>query len=113
METKNFISPDISILQPVDTSGQVVLKVGNRDFVLSEIARIVENENARIIHLTTDFQADDSALVTLKLNTENLMPILKSFERYEYNVHSYFMPDVAGYDRTDTRLSEFLRYLTV
>ena len=111
METKDFISDDISVLQPSDA--ELVLKVGNRDFVLSEIARIVENENARIVNLTTDFQPDDSALISLKINTENLTPILKSLERYSYDIHSYSMNNAMEYDNTDARLYEFLRYLTV
>ena len=113
METKKFIFDDISVSEPLDTGGQVVLKVSNRDFVLSEIARIVENENARIVNLATDFQSDCSALVSLKINTENLMPILKSLERYGYDIYSYSMNNVAEYDNTDARFCEFLRYLTL
>jgi len=113
METKNFISDDISVLPALDLGGQVVLKVGNHDFVLSEIARIVENENARIINLTTDFQSDDSALISLKINTESLTPILKSLERYGYDIHSYSMNNAVEYDNIDARLCEFFRYLTV
>ena len=110
METKDFISDNISVLRPLDA--EVVLKVGNHDFVLSEIARIVENENARIVNLTTDFQPDDSALVSLKINTENLTPILKSLERYSYDIYSHSMNNLE-YDNTDARFCEFLRYLTV
>ena len=110
METKDFISTDIPVMQAFGT--EVVLKVGNRDFVLSEIARIVENENARIVNLTTDFQPDNSALISLKINTENLTPILKSFERYSYDIYSHSMNNLE-YDNTDARFCEFLRYLTV
>ena len=113
MDTKDFISGNISVFPALDAGGQVVLKVGNRDFVLSEIARIVEDENARIINLTTDFQSDNSALISLKINTENLTPILKSLERYGYNIDSYFMNNIMEYDNTDARICEFLRYLEV
>ncbi|GHT34153.1 MAG: hypothetical protein LBN27_09795 [Prevotellaceae bacterium] len=109
MFTKELNSEDI----PVFEGGEVVLKVGSHDFVLSEIARIIESENARVISLSTNFQSDGSALVTLKINTENLNTILKSLERYGYDIFSYVMHNAAEYDDTDRRFSEFLRYLEV
>ncbi len=71
--------------------GIVILQMQPNSFYISEIGRIVESNNAKIIHLNT--WTDNSTgelMVAIKVNKNDIQDILSSFERYEYNVIQYF-----------------------
>jgi acetoin utilization protein AcuB len=71
--------------------GIVILQMQPNSFYISEIGRIVESKNAKIIHLNT--WTDNSTgelMVAIKVNKNDIQDILSSFERYEYNVIQYF-----------------------
>ncbi len=71
--------------------GIVILQMKPNSFYISEIGRIVESNNAKIIHLNT--WTDNSTgelMVAIKVNKNDIQDILSSFERYEYNVIQYF-----------------------
>ncbi|MDZ4838432.1 MAG: CBS domain-containing protein [Bacteroidota bacterium] len=70
--------------------GIIVLRVGVRDLDLSEIARIIESNNAKILLLYMDAIDGGSFLeVTIKVNTLDLRFIIATLERYEYHVPFY------------------------
>jgi CBS domain-containing protein len=71
--------------------GIIILQIKPTSFYISEIGRIVESNNARIIHLNTWTDASSGELmVAIKVNQNDIQDILASFERYEYNVIQYF-----------------------
>ncbi|MBP6686302.1 MAG: CBS domain-containing protein [Lacibacter sp.] len=71
--------------------GIVILQMQPNSFYISEIGRIVESNNAKIIHLNTWTDASTGELmVAIKVNKNDIQDILSSFERYEYNVIQYF-----------------------
>ncbi len=71
--------------------GIIILQIKPTSFYISEIGRIVESNNARIIHLNTWTDASSGELmVAIKVNKNDIQDILASFERYEYNVIQYF-----------------------
>ncbi len=91
----------------------LVLEIPTRDYQLSQIAQIVESEDARIIgfHLTAAQQSDDLHL-SLKINQKDLGRILKNFERYSYKVLMVFHESV--FDNTlAERYEAFMKYLNV
>jgi acetoin utilization protein AcuB len=82
--------------------GIIMLNVGIKDYVLAEIAGIVESNNAKILSLYTHINADESRLlVTIKLNTPDLKTILATFYRYDYDVVIY-----VGHDYTQDEIKE-------
>ncbi len=90
----------------------VILDVPIKDYTLTEIARLVEDNNARIVRLETLPNNDGmSLLVSLKLDVINLSTILRSFERFNYNVIYYFMKEGEMNDKYEDRLNELLHYL--
>ena len=93
--------------------GLIILETKKYDYVLSEIARIVEGENAKILSFSTNMKPNGSLLITLKINTENISPVLRSFERFGYHIFSYFMNNENEDDTYEKRLNEFLHYLQV
>ena len=71
--------------------GIIILQMSPNSFYISEIGRIVESNNAKIIHLNTWTDPSTGELmVAIKVNKSDIQDILSSFERYEYNIIQFF-----------------------
>ena len=74
-----------------DIEGLIALEMERSQFAISEISRIVESNEATILHLNTLFNAESGLLsVTLHINKKELSSIVAAFERYDYIVTYYF-----------------------
>jgi acetoin utilization protein AcuB len=70
-----------------EPGGIIILEININDYSLSEIARIVENNDAKILGTFITSHPDSTKMeVTLKINKGDLSAILQSFERFKYNV---------------------------
>ena len=59
----------------------IILELSINDYLLTEIAQIVESNDAKILSLyVSSFKASTQLNVTLKLNTSNLNSIVQTFE---------------------------------
>ncbi len=76
----------------VEAKGAVlILEMGVHDYSLSEIARIVESENGRILaSYVTEYEDSIKIDVTIVLNQTEISPVVKSLERYGYKVNAFF-----------------------
>ncbi|MBR5983417.1 MAG: CBS domain-containing protein [Bacteroidales bacterium] len=76
----------------VQSKGAVlVLEMGVHDYSMSEIARIVESENAKLISsYVTEYEDSTRIDVTLVVNMAEISPVVKSLERYGYKVNTFF-----------------------
>ena len=78
-----------SISEP---GGIIMLELSHKtDYVLSDVARIVEGNDAHI--LSSYFNTDPETgkyTVTLKVDVTDIKHIVATFERYEYAVKAYF-----------------------
>jgi len=110
--TLKSIVENLSNLSSIkEGGGIIVLEVGIRDYVLSEIARIVESEDAKILSVSVNTDESRRKLkVTLKLNKTNIQHIISSFERFNYNVASTFLEDEQGESFKD-RYDILMKYL--
>ena len=69
----------------------IVLTVPKRTFSLSEIARIVESEHGIVLNsFIHALPNDDDIDVTLKINRQDISPILATFERFSYEIKAAF-----------------------
>lgn len=74
-----------------EIGGIVVLEMERSQFAISEISRIVESNDATVLHLNTTVHPETGMLtVTLHLNKKEIAAIVSTFERYEYDVIYYF-----------------------
>ena len=74
-----------------EIGGIIVMEMERSQFAISEISRIVESNDATILHLNTTIHQETGLLtVTLHLNKKEISSIVASFERYEYDVIYYF-----------------------
>lgn len=96
-----------------DANGVIVLEIPAKDYLLSEIAHLVESENGKIIssYVTPNPEKENLDL-TLKINQPDLSRILSSFSRHGYTVKEHyhqneFMEDI------QSRYDSLMNYLGI
>jgi CBS domain-containing protein len=79
------------LLSLENPGGIIILELTQNNFSLAEIARLVESNDAKILSVGVHSLPNAPTLqVTLKLNKINLEPIIQTFRRFEYEIHSYY-----------------------
>ncbi len=74
-----------------EIGGIIVVEMERSQFSISEISRIVESNDATILHLNTTIQSDTGLLtVSLHINKKEIAAIVSAFERYDYDIIYYF-----------------------
>ena len=97
-----------------EPGGLIVLEMNHHDYSLSQIAQIVESNNARILSLyITNSEESTMMEVTIKINNSDLTSILKTFDRYNYHVKASFMDDENLDSFYQNRYEQFMRYLNI
>ncbi len=99
----------------IEAIGSVlILETAQSDYSLTEIANIVESENIKIVSLHTATNIKNQKLnITIKFNTDEILPIVKSFERYNYNIEAVFSNNNKSDEFYNDRLDELLFYLNI
>jgi acetoin utilization protein AcuB len=93
--------------------GIIVLEMNEKDYLLTEIAQIVESNDAKILNLyITSVPESGKMEVTLKVNKIDIGPILQTFSRYNYNVKASYSEDTYS-DDLQERFDSFMNYLNV
>ena len=69
-----------------EPGGILVVEKGLRDYSFSEVAQIVETNNARLIGGFITDMHNDVAQITLKISTTDLNEVTQTFRRYNYNI---------------------------
>lgn len=64
----------------------LVVAVGIKDYSFSEIAQIVESNNARLLGAFITDSQNDVVQITLKIGTQNLNEVIQTFRRYNYTI---------------------------
>ncbi len=96
-----------------DATGVIVLEVGVKSYSVSEIAHLIESENARILSLYVTPNAENETLdLTIKINQPELSRIISSFTRHghivkEHYHQSEFMDDL------QSRYDSLMNYLGI
>jgi len=94
--------------------GIIVLEMNNNDYSLTEIANIVEGNDAKILSLYVSNSEDASKLrVTLKLNITDLTSILQTFNRYNYHVFASYMTSESLDEFYQDRFDGFINFLNI
>ena len=97
-----------------EPGGIIILELLQADYSLSQIAQIVESNNAKILNLYVSSPPDSTRLeVTIKLNTSNLAPVIRTFERFDYEITSWYNDDDEMDRFYSDRFDSFMRYLDV
>lgn len=93
--TQNLLSTLGNYYSFKQPGGIFVLSLGLRDYNLSEISRIVESNNAKILLLYMDINEPNASIrLTIKINTLDVERIVATFERFNYTIEYYQPADV-------------------
>ena len=77
----------------------IILEVNQNDYSLAEIARIVEENDTRILSSYITSASDSTRIeITIKVNKTDIRAILQSFNRYEYDVTAHYQRDKTNDD---------------
>lgn len=96
-----------------EIGGIIVMEMERSQFSISEISRIVESNDATILHLNTTIDPDTGLLtITLHLNKKEITGVLAAFERYDYDVIFDFN-DGKFEDNIDTNYRHLMNYLDI
>ena len=94
--------------------GILVISLQSIDYSLAEIARLVEENNAKI--LSSSIKQDDAnhnmMRLTLKINKLDLTSIMATLERFGYRIIAHFQESKVSDDQRD-RLDMLLKYLNI
>lgn len=96
----------------VEPGATMVVEVPQKQFSISEIAKICESNNARIVGLFVTGYFDDKVQITLKLITENIVSVSETFERFGYTVVFKFFNDEKQ-DLYKDRFDQLMKYLDI
>ena len=97
-----------------EPGGVIILELNNKtDYVLSDIARIVESNGAHILSLYFNVDTETGKhAVTLKVDSTEIKHIVATFERYEYSVKAFFQESDMGEIIKD-RYDSLMNYLNI
>lgn len=91
----------------------VVLHILPQNYSLSDLARIIEYNDAKILGVFTfENEGRNELEVHIKLNTSTLKNILATLERYDYTISQYFSREDL-IDDVDSRYQNLMKFLDI
>jgi len=106
----NFFANTFSFKEP---GSIIVIETNRKGYSISEVARVVELENASIIaSFVTSSPESELTLLTLKINQQEISDVLSALERYDYKVKASFTEEEYNDDLKD-RYDQLMSYLNV
>lgn len=99
----------------IQSNGAVlVLSMNMTDYNLSEIARIIESENTKILSsfLSSDPLDDSKIKLTLKLDKTELRHVKATIERFGYRILDHFQEE-EGVNGEQERIDNLFRFLQI
>ncbi len=109
----NLVKHFAQALSVDNPGGIIVLEMNYNNYSLTELAKIVEENNAKILSTFLINHEDSARLdVFLKINTVEVSSVLKTLERYDYFVKASFGHE-DDLDELRDRYNSLMNYLNV
>ena len=97
-----------------EVGGIIVLEVNMNDYSLAQISRIVEDNDTKILSSFLDRIPGTQTLdVVLKLDKEDLSPVIQSFNRYDYTVKGVYLDHSMLNDLYQDRYDQFMKFMNI
>ena len=98
----------------ISGGGIIVLEVNQKDYLLTEIAGIVESNDAKILSMYITSEPDSTKLeITLKVDSIDIGAILQTFYRYNYLVKASWSKEDSFGDGLQDRFDSLMNYLNI
>lgn len=107
----HYFADMAAVKQP---GGILVLEINTNDYSLTQIAQIVESNDAKILSMYISSHALSTKMeVTLKINRQDLTSIIQTFDRFNYIIRASFMNDDDMDNLYENRYDLFMKYLNI
>lgn len=107
----NTISGLTAVQNP---GGVIVLEMSTNNYMLSEIARIIESNDASVLSLFVTPHPDSTKMeVIIKVNKVELDSLLQTFNRFDYIVTASYTESHSYYDDLRQRYDLLMKYLDI
>jgi len=94
--------------------GILVLELHQNDYSLTQIAQIIESNDARILSFYVSTPENSMKMeIIIKTNSIDLSSITQTFERYDYHIKAAFMGEHEAETLYENRFESFMKYLNV
>jgi acetoin utilization protein AcuB len=94
--------------------GIIEIELKQRDYSLSEIARIVEDSDAKILSLyVKENVLNNQLMLSLKLNRIEIQPVIRAFERYGYKINSSFSGEDYYDESAERNYNSLMKFLSI
>ncbi len=105
-----WFAHSVSIKEP---GGIIVITVERKDLAMTQIAQIVEGNEARILSSYITSEPGSHTLdVTLKLDRQDIDAVIQTFERYEYRIKTTYQESRIEEDLKD-KFDELMNYINM
>jgi acetoin utilization protein AcuB len=106
----NYFAMETGMLEP---GGIIVVEVNVKDYTLAEVARIIEQHEAKILGSFAKTNDESNKVqITIKINHTDLQPIIASLARYNYVVKETFT-EPEYFDNLKERYDSLMNYLSI
>ena len=97
-----------------EIGGVIILEMNVNDYSLAEISKIVESNGVKILSCFMDRKPGSSNLdVILKLDKDELSPLIQAFTRYDYNIKAIYLDNSMLSDLYNDRYDQFMKYMNI
>lgn len=111
---EDLIEATANILSVKNPGGIIILHVSEKDFSFSEIARLVESNDIKILSAGVHNVPGSTVLqITLKLNKINIEPVIQTFNRFDYDIKAYFGENEKDEELLRDRYESLMHYLNM
>ena len=94
--------------------GIIILEMNMYDYSASEVTYIIEANDANVLSIYVNSLPDSTRVeLTIKINKQDVSPIVQAFSRHEYYIKSYFSKENKLDKLNEDRFEEFMRYLNI
>jgi CBS domain-containing protein len=103
-----------SLVAVQEPGGVIVLEINSIDYSLSQIAQIVEGNEAKILSFYVSPEVDSKRMnITLKINKVDLSAVIQTFVRYDYNIIAVYMDNSEIKSMYDDRLDQLMKFMNI
>ncbi|MCL2651509.1 MAG: CBS domain-containing protein [Candidatus Azobacteroides sp.] len=109
---QNLVEKLSEITNAGSNGALIAIEIYQQDYDLSNIIRLVESNNSKVLSFFTYCEEDIAGLnLLLKIDSKDASAVLRSFERFNYHVTYCLQKQSLAEDIQRKRLDELMHYL--
>ncbi|MCP9612575.1 CBS domain-containing protein [Coprobacter tertius] len=112
VDRKNLLKHISTICNTGQEGAVILLEMYPEDYSLSELARLVEDNNCKIMNLLTYPYSENGMLrISIKIDCVDASPVLRSLERFNYKIVCCYQQQGVIDETLRQRFNELMYYL--